>query len=74
MKVALVMIICSQVAGECMKPHFLKNHDSFSECLIGGYEESIKKIKELGKDEVNKHEIVVKFKCYYDTSTLEKGA
>jgi|TARA_Y100000389_G_scaffold37566_1_gene31909 hypothetical protein len=74
MKVALIMIMCSQIAGECMKPHFLRHHDSFSECLIGGYEESIKKINELGSKEVNKHEIVIKFKCYYDTSTQHEGA
>ena len=47
MKVALIMIICSQVAGECMKPHMLNHHDTFYDCLISGYEEAKKKTKEI---------------------------
>ena len=66
MKVALIMIICSQVAGECMKPHLLNHHDTFYDCLISGYEEAKKKTKEIGRKEINKNEIVIRFKCYYD--------
>jgi hypothetical protein len=66
MKVALIMIMCSQIAGECMKPHLLNYHDSIYECLIAGYDEAGKKTKELGREEVSKHEIIIKFKCYYD--------
>jgi len=69
MKVALVMIMCSQIAGDCMKPHFLKHYDTFYDCLLGGYEEASKKTKEIGKKEINKHEIVIKFNCYYDPKT-----
>ena len=74
MKIALVMVICSQVAGDCMKPHFLKHYDTFSDCLIGGYEASIEKINQIGKEEVNKYKVIVKFNCYNDTSTLQEGA
>ena len=66
MKVALIMIMCSQIAGECMKPHLLNYHDTFYDCLIAGYEEAKDKTQELGRQEVNKNEIVIKFKCYYD--------
>ena len=66
MKVALIMIMCSQIAGECMKPHLLNYHDSIYECLIAGYDEAKKKTKELGREEVSKYEIIIKFKCYYD--------
>ena len=45
MKVALIMIMCSQIAGECMKPHLLNYHDSIYECLIAGYDEAKKKNK-----------------------------
>ena len=48
MKVALIMIMCSQVAGECMKPHLLSHHDTFYDCLIAGYEEAKNKTEELG--------------------------
>ena len=68
MKVALVMIVCSQIAGECMSPHFLRHYDNLYNCLLGGYTE------EIGKNEITKHEIIVKFNCYYDKNTLPKGA
>jgi|TARA_R100001224_G_scaffold105424_1_gene79239 hypothetical protein len=72
MKVALIMIMCSQVAGECMKPHFLNHHDTIYDCLIAGYEEAKKKTEELGRKEVSKHEIIIKFKCYYDENESTK--
>jgi hypothetical protein len=74
MKVALVMIVCSQIAGECMPPHFLKHYDNFYNCLIDGYQQSIDKTKEIGKKDIIKHEIVIKFNCYYDEKTLNQGA
>jgi hypothetical protein len=72
MKVALIMIICSQVAGECMKPHLLNHHDTFYDCMIAGYEESKNKTEELGRSEVSKNEVVIKFQCYYDSNEPEK--
>lgn len=74
MKVALIMIICSQIAGECMKPHLLDHHDTFYDCLISGYEEAKKKTKEIGIKEINKNEIVIKFKCYYDENYDRRSA
>ena len=47
MKVALVMIVCSQIAGECMSPHFLRHYDNLYNCLLGGYTEAIEKTKEI---------------------------
>jgi hypothetical protein len=32
-------------------------------CLNAGYEESLKKSKEIGRKEVNKHQIYIKFIC-----------
>jgi len=61
MKIGLFMILCSAVAEECM-PAFQQNKlTSHYECLQKGYEESNKKIKEIGRDEVNKSIIVIKF-------------
>ena len=74
MKVALVMIVCSQIEGECLSPHFLRHYDNLYNCLLGGYTEAIEKTKEIGKNEITKHEIIVKFNCYYDKNTLPKGA
>ncbi len=33
------------------------------DCLTFGYEESNKKMKEIGRAEVNKHEIFIRFNC-----------
>jgi|TARA_B100001939_G_C16771330_1_gene542778 hypothetical protein len=63
MKIALFMIMCSALANECMPPHKLGQYDTLYECLNAGYTESLNKSKELGKEEVNKHEIYLKFVC-----------
>ena len=64
MKILLSLIICSQVAGTCMPP--FQWPDTFKtqyDCLMFGYEESINKILEIGREEVNKHNIYIKFTC-----------
>ena len=64
MKILLSLIICSSVAGECM-PLF-QWQESFRtkyDCLVFGYEESLKKMKEIGREDVNKHGMYIKFYC-----------
>ena len=64
MKILLAMIICSQVAGTCMPPYpWPTSFDSQYDCLVFGYQESLKKMQELGKEEVNKYNIYIKFNC-----------
>ena len=64
MKYTLLMLICSLAAGECMPPHPMPDkYDSIYDCLNAGYAESLKKSKEIGKEEINKHEIYIKFVC-----------
>ena len=58
------MIICSQVAGTCLPPYqwptaFNNQYD----CLMFGYEESMAKMEEIGRTEINKHGMFVKFYC-----------
>lgn len=58
------MILCSSVANTCMQPFpeatiYTNNYD----CLIKGYENSLEKIKEIGKDDTNKLGIYAKFEC-----------
>jgi hypothetical protein len=36
------------------------------ECMLDGYTKSYDKIKAMGKDEVNKHRIYIKFGCSED--------
>ena len=37
------------------------------ECLNAGYSEALKKSKEIGKEEVNKNGIYIRFMCKEDT-------
>ena len=64
MKFTLLMLICSLTAGECMPPHPMPDkYDSIYDCLNAGYTESLNKSKEIGKEEINKHEIYIRFVC-----------
>ena len=64
MKFILSLIICSSVAGECMPPFdWQETFNSQYDCLLFGYEESINKMKEIGKEESTKYGMYVKFYC-----------
>jgi|TARA_Y100000296_G_scaffold33565_1_gene38824 hypothetical protein len=64
MKFVLSMIICSSVFQQCLPPHPMPDlYNSHYECLISGYNESIKKAKEIGPQEVNKYGTIIKFMC-----------
>ena len=54
MKILMSLIICSSVAGECMPPYpwpdtFRTQYD----CLHFGYEESKRKLEEIGREDIN---------------------
>jgi len=64
MKYTLLMLICSLMAGECMPPHPMPDkYDSIYDCLNAGYAESLRKSEEIGKEEINKHKIYIRFVC-----------
>ena len=64
MKILLSLIICSQVAGTCLEPYpWPDKFDTQYDCMIFGYEESLKKMKEIGRQEVNQHNIYIRFTC-----------
>tara|TARA_B100001123_G_scaffold337517_1_gene381844 strand:+ start:248 stop:490 length:243 start_codon:yes stop_codon:yes gene_type:complete len=64
MKYTLSMLICSLVAGECMPPHSMpEKYNSIYDCLNAGYTESLKKSKEIGRQDVNQHKIYIRFIC-----------
>jgi len=65
MKIALAMIMCTALYQECLTPHRMpETYKSYYDCFLAGYEESQKKLKEIGKQEVNKYQTFVKFVCY----------
>ena len=67
MKFAFYMIMCSALYGECLAPHRMPTHyDTHYDCMMAGYEEAIKKQKEIGKLESNKYQTLIKFMCSYE--------
>ena len=47
-----------------MPPHqWPETFNSQYDCLMFGYEESMKKMEEIGRAEINKHGMFVKFYC-----------
>ena len=64
MKILLSLIICSSVAGECMPPfQWPETFRSKYDCMIFGYEEALSKMKEVGREDVNKYGMYIKFTC-----------
>ncbi len=69
MKILLSLIICSQVAGTCLEPYeWPTRFDTQYDCMVFGYEESLKKMQEIGKTEVNKYNMYIRFTCTPDKS------
>jgi len=64
MKFLLSLIICSQVAGTCLEPYpWPDRFDTQYDCMVFGYQESLNKMKEIGKTEVNKYNMYIRFTC-----------
>ena len=64
MKFLLSLIICSQVHVTCIEPYqWPERFDTSYDCMMFGYEESMNKMKEIGREEINKHNMFVKFYC-----------
>ena len=73
MKFFLYMIMCSGLYGECMEPHRMPtSYNSHYDCMIAGYEEAIKKQIEIGREESNKYQLLIKFMCSYEKSPQPK--
>jgi hypothetical protein len=64
MKILLTFVICSQVAGTCLKPYpWPTTFDTQYDCLMEGYKQSINKMEEIGSNDVNKYNMFIKFYC-----------
>ena len=73
MKFILSMIICSSVYNSCLPPVDMADlYNSHYECMIAGYNESIKKAEETGPEEVNKYGTIIKFMCIDQALILRK--
>ena len=64
MEFLLVLTICSSVAGDCMPSYvWRESFRTHYECAQFGYKEAAEKMEEIGRKEVNKHGIMIKFSC-----------
>ena len=74
MKFALLMIMCSYVAGECIDPVPMNTYyDDMYSCMNAGYQHSLDKSIDLGKEQVNEYKIYMKFICIQETFILPPG-
>jgi hypothetical protein len=64
MKILLTLVLCSQIQNVCLEPYpWPERFDTQYDCLMFGYEESMNKMQEIGREEINKHNMFVKFYC-----------
>jgi hypothetical protein len=66
MEFVLTMIICAYVENktQCMPPFTLnQTYEDGYNCMLDGYTKSYDKIVEIGREEVNKYNIYIKFGC-----------
>ena len=60
----LTLIMCSSVESVCLPPFpWPQLFDDKYDCLQFGYQESYRKLEAVGREEVNKHGIYIKFDC-----------
>jgi len=74
MKFILSMIICTSVYQQCLPPHTMPEvYPTHYECMISGYEEAIKKAKEIGPKEINEYGTIIKFFCMQEQDFPKPG-
>ncbi len=72
MKVILSLIMCSMTTGQCLPPYqFPTEFNDMYECLNAGYTEALKKSEEIGREDINEHEIFIRFICKKETTEQE---
>ena len=72
MKITLAFLLCSYVAESCLPPYIHPvKFDNEYDCMIAGYSESLKKIEEIGPEDVNGYSMYIKFGCY-ESSTEDE--
>ena len=55
-----------------MPPHHFSTYNNFYDCFKNGYEESLRKTKEIGKEQINEHKIFMRFNCVEQPSEQEE--
>ena len=74
MKILLTLIMCSYVQGACLDPYeWPKKFNDMYDCMDSGYKEANKKMEEIGREEVNKHQVYIRFTCTETSVVLKQG-
>ena len=64
MKLSLILILCSAIQATCMPPmHTGLQYNSWNDCMVAGYEQSIEFLQSSEPDNINENQIYVKFVC-----------
>jgi hypothetical protein len=64
MKILLTLIICSYTSGTCLPPYeWPVVYNDMYDCFQAGYQHSFKRMELFGRNEVNKHQLYVRFTC-----------
>ena len=75
MKFILALILFSYVAESCLPPYIYptKFEDQY-DCFMEGYKQSMVKMEEIGREEINEHKIYIRFICsqYIPKNTTEQ--
>ena len=71
MKFLLSLVLCSVINGQtsCLPPSQseVEYKDAY-DCMLDGYQKSYNKIVELGREDVNKFNIYIRFGCHESQS------
>ena len=71
MKILLTLYLCSTVAGTCLDGfEWPETYNDMYDCMITGYNTSIEKMVEIGRLEVNKYDMFIKFTCMEQKTIL----
>ena len=58
------MIVCSAVYSSCLEPmERSTKYVTWADCMRGGYEDSLKIMRQLGDAQLNSYQTYVKFVC-----------
>lgn len=71
MSYVLTVVMCAYIEGKttCMPPfRFEQSYVDAYSCMLDGYSKSYDKLIELGREDVNKFNIYIKFECNEDHS------
>ena len=70
MKIILILYLCSYASGSCLPGYQVsETFNDLYDCMDAGYNKSIEKMEEIGREEVNEHEAFIRFACVIEEDT-----